>query len=241
MKWVTLGLVATRKWPGLGFEHIANLPSKKNCYTRRCRLLGATKRGTSLLGEKKHPPALGIQGSLLPSIKIFNFITRKKDLHFHVPVPSFNPSKWATPFLFFPLLPKHISTTPTSFPPFLGFQTGFQLCNLPGPRSIWLENWVTWKFHSFLRVMKTPRLCSVVLFMQKNTSVVWLTRKNKKKNTAEKRFWFVAIPFARKQKKVPWAFTLGGCLTYQMVTGNGNFWELDSPQLKEKKMHVHQS
>ena len=136
---------------------------------------------------------------------------------------------------FFPLLPKHISTTPTSFPPFLGFQTGFQLCNLPGPRSIWLENWVTWKFHSFLRVMKTPRLCSVVLFMQKNTSVVWLTRKNKKKNTAEKRFWFVAIPFARKQKKVPWAFTLGGCLTYQMVTGNGNFWELDSPQLKEKK------
>ena len=137
--------------------------------TQRRWLLGATKRGTSPLGNyKKHPPASVSKDLYFQASKSVISSLEKKS-SFSCPCSIIQPQQMGNSVSFFPPLPKHISTTPTSFPPFLGFQTGFQLCNLPGPRSIWLKNWVTGGFHSFLRVMKTPRLCSVVLLMQKKT------------------------------------------------------------------------
>ena len=153
------------------------------------------------LGEKKKAHRLWESKDLYFQASKSSISSLEKRSSFSCPCSIIQPQQMGNSVSFFPPLPKHISTTPTSFPPFLGFQTGFQLCNLPGPRSIWLKNWVTGGFHSFLRVMKTPRLCSVVLFMQKKHFSGLVNSEKPKEKHGQKEILVVANPFARFKKK----------------------------------------
>lgn len=93
----------------------------------------------------------------------------QKDLHFHVPVPSFNPSRWETQFHFFPHPPKHISTTPRPF------------------RLFGVSDWLSAPQFARASVNLLDFVFQDVPLL--SSGFFWLIQKNQKKNTAETRFW----------------------------------------------------
>ena len=150
------------------------------------------------LGEKKNAHRLWESKDLYFQASKSSISSLEKRSSFSCPCSIIQPQQMGNSVSFFPPLPKHISTTPTSFPPFLGFQTGFQLCNLPGPGSIWF-GWQ--EVPLLLRVMKTPRLGSVVLFMQKKHFSGLANSEKPKEKHGRKDILVVANPFARFKKK----------------------------------------
>ena len=221
---------------------MANLPSKKNCYSETL-VAGCNKKGYITTWElQKTPTGFRFQGSLLPSIKICDFITRKKIFIFMSLFHHSTPADGQLRFFLSPspqtyLNNANILSTLFGISDWLSAlqfaRASIHLVEKLGDRRVPLL---------FAGDENTTSLFSCFVYAKKNTSVVWLTRKNQKKNTAKKRFWLWQTPLLASKKSALGFHSWRMLNLSKRSQGNGNFLGGSLfPQLKEKYMHVHQS